>query len=92
MTLTQLQTQDQPQRVQVEFESDALGKRVKILLENHDHRLGWYSAGSLSLALHQLPLLEQAIEEMRRCAASDEAPADNIIPFPGTSPCHSAAD
>jgi hypothetical protein len=69
------------QRVQVELERHVHGKRVKIRVENYDTGLGWYSSGSLVLPLHQLPLLEQAIETMRA-----EDPADEfaqIIPFPG---------
>ena len=70
------------QRIQVELERHVYGKRVKIRVENYDSGLGWYSSGSLTVPLHQLPLLEQAIDDMRSVDHSDEY-AD-IIPFPGT--------
>jgi hypothetical protein len=69
------------QRVQVELERHALGKRVRIRLESYDQGLGWYTSGSLIVPLHQLPLLEQAVDEMRRTPQEEEF-AD-IIPFPG---------
>lgn len=68
------------QRVQVEMEIRATGKRVKIRVENHDEGLGWYTSGALTLPLHELPLLEQAIAEMRGC--STEVEFADIIPFP----------
>ena len=71
------------QRVQVELERHALGKRVRIRLESYDQGLGWYTSGSLIVPLHQLPLLEQAVDEMRRTPQEEEF-AD-IIPFPGTA-------
>jgi hypothetical protein len=69
------------QRVQVQMERHPQGKRVKIRVESYDAGLGWYTAGALTVPLHQLPLLEQAVEEMRRVDTADEF-AD-IIPFPG---------
>jgi hypothetical protein len=69
------------QRVQVVLERSATGQRVKIVVENHDSGLGWYTSGSLTLPMHQLPLLEQAVEEMRR--GPDEEEYGRIIPFPG---------
>jgi hypothetical protein len=54
---------------------------VKIRVESYDQGLGWYTSGSLVVPLHQLPLLEQAVEDMRKCPQEDEF-AD-IIPFPG---------
>jgi len=69
------------QRIQVEMERHVYGKRVKIRVENYDSGLGWYSSGSLTVPLHQLPLLEQAIDDMRTVDHNDEY-AD-IIPFPG---------
>lgn len=71
------------QRVQVEMQTDADEKRVAIRLESFDDGLGWYSSGSLTLPLAQLPLLEQAIAEMRRSKSSREDDDDKIIPFPG---------
>jgi len=69
------------QRVQVQMERHPQGKRVKIRVESYDAGLGWYTAGALTVPLHQLPLLEQAVEDMRRVSTDDEF-AD-IIPFPG---------
>jgi len=88
MLLPESKAQTQSQRIQVEIErvsADAqpCDKRVKIRMENYDEILGWYSSGSLTLALHQLPLLEQAISEMRAGTADDVPFADKIIPFPG---------
>ncbi len=84
MTLEQSQLSTQCQRVQVEMEQAGNGKRVKIRVENHDERLGWYISGSLSLPLHQLPLLEQALVQMRSNAAPADASVGQIVPFPGT--------
>lgn len=72
------------QRVNVEMECTPHGRRVKIRTENHDEGLGWYTSGSLTLPLHQLPLLEQAVAEMRRQAREEQEFA-KIIPFPGLS-------
>ena len=70
------------QRIQVSVERTALGQRVKIEVESHDLVLGWYTSGAVALPLEQLPILEQAIEEMRRCPDREEY--GKIIPFPGT--------
>jgi len=83
MLSPQLEFPEQSQRLRVEMEPHPDGERVKIRVENHEERLGWYTAGSLVLPLHQLPLLEQAIESMRKRAAADEASGEKIIPFPG---------
>ena len=69
------------QRVQVQMERHPQGKRVKIRIENYDAGLGWYTSGSLTVPLHQLPLLEQAVEEMRTLNREEEFA--EIIPFPG---------
>lgn len=71
------------QRVQVVMERHAQGKRVKIRIENYDAGLGWYTSGSLIVPLHQLPLLEQAVAEMRSVQHEDESEYGKIIPFPG---------
>ena len=71
------------QRVSVAVEGQNPAKRLKISLENFDQGLGWYAAGSLSIPLHQLPLLEQAIDELRQGEESSAAPSGTIIPFPG---------
>jgi hypothetical protein len=73
---------EQSQRIQVEMEPHGRAKLVKIRVEHYDPRLGWYTSGSLALPVHQLPLLEQAVAEMRACASSEAPPADNVIPFP----------
>jgi hypothetical protein len=80
MVLTQPKVAKETQQIEVELETSASEKRVKIRVQSYDERLGWYTAGSLSLPLHQLPLLEQAIEEMRTQAACESS--DKIIPFP----------
>jgi hypothetical protein len=79
MALTQTKIVEQSQRIDVQLEA-GLEQHVKIRVESHDERLGWYTAGSLSLPLHQLPLLEQAIEQMRRLQNAPDD--DKIIPFP----------
>lgn len=68
------------ERVQAEMLNTPSGRQVRIVLERHDDQLGWYTSGSLVLPMHELPLLEQAIEEMRRVPSEPEF-AD-IIPFP----------
>jgi hypothetical protein len=74
---------ERSQRVQVEMEAHPAGKRVKIRVECYDDGLGWYTSGSVVLPLQQLPLLEQAVDEMRR--APQENDCATIIPFPGIS-------
>jgi len=70
------------QRIQVFLEPEC----AKICLESYDDTLGWYTAGSLSIPLHQLPLLEQAIERMRvHAAAQPPRATGNIIPLPKNS-------
>jgi hypothetical protein len=81
MALSHSEEGEQTQRVQVELELHRTGRQVKIRVESHDEHLGWYSSGSLKLPFHQLPLLEQALAEMRRCERPEEPVAD-IIPFP----------
>ena len=70
------------QRIQVELRPRPEGKEVRIRLESYDDGLGWYSSGSLTLPLNQLPLLEQAIADMRHEPVVELA---EIIPFPGMS-------
>ena len=74
------QTCDSSQRIQVELRARPEGKEVRIRLESYDDGLGWYSAGALTVPLHQLPLLEQAIADMRHEPLIETA---EIIPFPG---------
>lgn len=80
MLATQDKTLEQSQRIQVEMEDD---RTVKIRVESHDSNLGWYTSASLNLPLHQMALLEQAIEDMRRGSSAAEASVGSIIPFPG---------
>ncbi len=79
MVLTQDKTLAQSQRIQVERED---ASNVKIRVESYDPKLGWYPSASISLPLHQLALLEQSIQDMRRGNAGADC-EDNIIPFPG---------
>ena len=81
MIVEQANIAESSQRVQVQLERHPQGTRVKIRVESYDAGLGWYTAGALTVPLHQLPLLEQAVEDMRRVSTDDEF-AD-IIPFPG---------
>jgi len=76
-TITESESLAPIQRVQVEMERQP-GNRVKIRVENYDEQLEWYTAGSLSLPMHQIPLLEQALERLR----AQELAEDKIIPFP----------
>lgn len=81
MTLPQLEQLQQLQRVHVDVEGNSQFKRIKISVENYDEGLGWYSAGSLSLPLHQLPLLEQELQALRH---EPTAPSgSNVVLFPG---------
>jgi hypothetical protein len=70
------------QRVQVEMEQHPQGRRVKIRVESYDAGLGWYTAGCVTVPLHQLPLVEQAIDDMRHAINTEDEFAE-IIPFPG---------
>lgn len=81
MALTQANPSEQSQRIQVEMDASLGERSVKIRLERFDELLGWYTAGALALPLHQLPLLEQAVAEMRSHQAGAEM--DKIILFPG---------
>ena len=83
MVVQPLESVDQLQRISVEMERHPQEQRVKIRVEHYEEKLGWYSAGSLSLPLHQLPLLEQAVETMRAIESSEESLSRKIIPFPG---------
>lgn len=65
------------------MERHSQGKRVKIRVENYDRGLGWYTSGSLTVPLNQLPLLEQAVQQMRTTERADQEEYGKIIPFPG---------
>ena len=77
------QEMHQVQRVQVGVEGHASAKRLKISVESYDEGLGWYPAGSLTIPMHQLPLLEQALQAIRHESALDNSTPGKIIPFPG---------
>jgi hypothetical protein len=83
MVLQQLNAAEQVKRLRVEMEAQETGKQAKIRLESYDEHLGWYTAGSLSLPLHQLAMLEQAIADMRACESDRQFSGEKIIPFPG---------
>lgn len=83
MALIQANPSEQSQRIQVEMDASLDERSVKIRLERFDELLGWYTAGSLALPLHQLPLLEQAVAEMRSLQAGTQT--DKIVLFPGVS-------
>jgi hypothetical protein len=73
------------QRIQVAKELNDGVKTLKITVERHDAALGWYTAGALALPLHQLPLLQQALEEINctDCAECvDKECRGKIISFP----------
>ena len=70
------------QRVQVELLEQPAGKSVAIRLEAYDEGLGWYSSGSVTLPISQLPLLEQAIAAMRSQSVVTQSAECKIIPFP----------
>jgi hypothetical protein len=73
------------QRVQVTRDTQGAEQVVRISLERHDDVLGWYTAGSMCIPLCQLPVLQQALDEMSalECLACPEKTcARKIIPFP----------
>jgi hypothetical protein len=83
MVSQQLNSAEQVQRLRVEMEAQETGKQAKIRIESYDVHLGWYTSGSLSLPLHQLALLEQAIADMQASASPGHDSGEKIIPFPG---------
>lgn len=83
MIASQSDPLEQTQRVQVEIETQSAGRCVKIRVESYDAHLGWYTSGSLGLLLHQLPLLEQAVQQLGCQTVSEGPRSDNIIRFPG---------
>jgi len=73
------------QRVQVTRDTQGAEQVVRISLERHDDALGWYTAGSMCIPLCQLPVLQQALDEMSalECLACTEKTCSRkIIPFP----------
>jgi hypothetical protein len=87
MIAQHVESVSQLQRINVEMEQHQQGPQVRIRIEHYEQNLGWYPAGSLLLPLHQLPLLEQAVAEMRACQPSEESLSQKIIPFPGMTAC-----
>ena len=70
------------ERVCVETDETHGRRAVKIRVEGFDEQLGWYSSGSLTLGIEQLPLLEQAVAEMRQIERNRTEHVCEIIPFP----------
>lgn len=83
--LPQSKSSESSARIQADLQTTSAGRQVKIRLENYDEGLGWYTSGCVTIPLHQLPLLEQAIGEMRSQSAQPQEFAE-IIPFPGLAP------
>jgi hypothetical protein len=80
------------QRVQVIRQGNGPEQVVKITVERYNQCLGWYTAGSIAIPQHQLPLLQQALDELSvpnctECPSSEcpECPS-KIVPFPGLNP------
>lgn len=83
MKSTDSPSHGQSQRFQAELDTRLPEKRVNIRVENYDESRGWYTSSSLTFPLHQLPLMEQALVELRRQEFCDESSSCRIIPFPG---------
>jgi hypothetical protein len=77
---------EQCQRVNVIRETQGSEKLIKIVLERYDDILGWYQAGALSVPLHQLPLMQQALGEFSVTDCHESCDGQNcpskIICFP----------
>lgn len=80
------------ERVQVDLEREFPEARVRLAVERYDDARGWCLVNSISLPLHQLPLLEQALEELRGGSHKKEAADRKIIAFPGTHRSHGGHD
>ncbi len=74
------------ERIQVELEHDRAELRVRIWVEGYDEQRGWCPIGSISFPQHQLPLLEQALADMKSGPRHDATATAKIIPFPGPGP------
>jgi hypothetical protein len=73
------------QRVLVTRDTQGAQQVVRISLERHDDTLGWYVAGAMCLPLCQLPLLQQALDELSAApcpSGPDNTCARKIISFP----------
>jgi hypothetical protein len=80
----------QCQRIDVVKQGNGADAQLKISIERFDECLGWYMAGGLTIPIHQVPLLQQALEEMKSVACAEcvetVCPAKKIIPFPTMMP------
>lgn len=84
----------QCQRINVEREVKDGEKVIKVVVERHDESLGCYTAGALTLPLHQLPLLQQALQDVCVTPCQDCSDSEcprKIIPFPTIMSAASAA-
>jgi hypothetical protein len=91
---TNMESESKPfqqcQRVQVTRDTQGAEVVIRISLERHDTALGWYTAGSMCIPLCQLPVLEQALDEMSasqclisiKTTCAETGCARKIIPFP----------
>lgn len=71
--------------MQVTRDTHGAEQVIRISLERHDDELGWYTAGSMCIPLCQLPVLEQALEELsasQSFACAKAICGRKIIPFP----------
>jgi hypothetical protein len=86
MNSPQPKTFQECQRIDVVKQGQGVDAQLKISIERFDECLGWYLAGGLTIPIHQVPLLQQALEEMKSAACAEcvgsECPAKKIIPFP----------
>ncbi|MFB6345396.1 MAG: hypothetical protein ABEK50_06450 [bacterium] len=79
MPLSEESQLEQKQRVDVTStvgESD----EVKISVERFDENLGWYTAGSMRVPRHMLPMLEQALQQEHQSGETGEN--GTVLPFP----------
>ena len=71
--------------MQVSRDTQGAEQVVRISLERHDDDLGWYTAGSMCIPLCQLPVLEQALDELsasQSFTCTEAICGRKIIPFP----------
>lgn len=69
------------ERIQAELEQHPTGPQVRISAESYDETRGWCAIAQVCFPLSQLPILEQALEQMKR--GRQDCPPGKIIPFPG---------
>ena len=69
----------QTERVQITME----GAHLKISVERFEECLGWYIAGSVSVPLHQLPLLQEQLASASSATGANNSPErglpENVI-------------